>query len=141
MAAVLLLLCVITLGTIDFGRVFFMAIALTNSARAGAQYGAQSSAKSQDTAGMTTAALNSGSCDLGGSSSSGCVSGGTSAWIRNAGRRCECDGTIQSCTASCGGTTRIYVTVTVSKLFTLISGFPGLPNNISIQRAVQLRAQ
>jgi len=133
-AAVMLLLCVTMIAIADFGRAFYTAMALTNAVRAGAQYGAQSISKTTDTSGMTTAALNSGSADLGASG----------LWVRSASRRCECDGTIMgNCppTGTCTGTTRIYVTVTASKLFTLVTGFPGLPNSVSIERAAQMRAK
>src|SRR2546426_4257623 len=45
------------IGCLDFGRVFYNAMAVTHAARAGAQYGAQSNITSVDTAGMTQAAL------------------------------------------------------------------------------------
>src|SRR5262245_55842814 len=50
------LLALILIGTIDFARLFYMAIELTNAARAGAQFGARSIATSGDVAGMEAAA-------------------------------------------------------------------------------------
>src|SRR5579862_5887716 len=118
----LTLLCVILLGTIDFGRVFYTAMALTNAARAGAQYGAQSNAKSSDTSGMQTAAINSVSFDV------------TSLSVLS-GRTCTCNGTaMASCppTGTCAGTVRIYVTVTATKTFTTITSFPGFPHTVTL---------
>lgn len=56
LAVSLPLLVLLLVGTVDFARVFYTAIELTNAARAGAQYGAASLANSaQDTAMETTA--------------------------------------------------------------------------------------
>src|SRR5271156_3107751 len=52
---VLLLLAV---GIIEIGRYSYYSILVSNAARAGAQYGAQSLATALDTAGLTTAAKN-----------------------------------------------------------------------------------
>jgi Flp pilus assembly protein TadG len=127
----LTLMCVILLGTIDFGRVFYTAMALTNAARAGAQYGAQSNAKSSDTSGMQTAAINSISLDV-------------SSVSALAARACTCNGTAMgSCppTGSCGGTVRIYVTVTAKKTFTTLTSFPGFPHTVTLTRAASMRAE
>src|SRR5438876_10937411 len=45
------------IGCLDFGRVFYSAMAITHAARAGAQYGAQNNDTSGDFDGMTQAAL------------------------------------------------------------------------------------
>src|SRR6266446_7413623 len=45
------------IGCLDFGRVFYSAMAVTHAARAGAQYGAQTNVTSGDFAGVTQAAL------------------------------------------------------------------------------------
>ena len=127
----LTLLCVILFGTIDFGRVFYTAMALTNAARAGAQYGAQSNAKSSDTTGMRTAAVNSVSLDVTGITVT-------------PGQTCTCNGTaMANCppTGTCAGTVRIYVTVTATKTFTTIMGFPGFPHTVTLTRAASMRAE
>src|SRR5438046_1113442 len=55
--AVALPLLVLTLiGTVDFARIFYTSIELTNAARAGAQWGAADIASASDTAGMEAAA-------------------------------------------------------------------------------------
>jgi Flp pilus assembly protein TadG len=133
---VLLLIFVIT---IDFARVFYLSIALTNAARAGAQYGAYTPARSSDFAGMQTMATNSIAVD------------GVSAV---ASRVCQCAtdaGTFSAtspandCTnppaTSCPGGHRVMtVTVTTSKTFTTImSEFPGVPNSVPLTRAATLR--
>jgi hypothetical protein len=57
LAIVLPLLLIIFAGTVDFARVFYATISLTNAARAGAQYGSASLAKSLDSAGMQATAV------------------------------------------------------------------------------------
>ena len=59
LAVALPLLVLMMVCVVDFGRVFYMGIALTNAARAGAQYGAHNPAQSGDFAGMQTAATGS----------------------------------------------------------------------------------
>src|SRR5437899_4466243 len=44
------------LGTIDFARIFYTALSVSQAARAGVQYGAQNNDKSRDYAGMQKAA-------------------------------------------------------------------------------------
>src|SRR5262245_30473044 len=48
----------LAIGVADFARVFSTSIALTNAARAGAQYAAVNETQSKDTAGITSAARN-----------------------------------------------------------------------------------
>lgn len=122
------LLLLVLLGAIDFGRVSYEAMALTNGARAGVQYGAQSIGKSSDLSGMQTAAIRSTSLDVTGVAAA-------------ASRRCECDGTLILCTASCGGVTRVYVTVTTSKNFFTITQFPGFPHALSLSRSAAMRVK
>src|SRR5213080_1460735 len=52
-------------GTIDFARVFYTALAVSQAARAGVQYGAQSNEKSKDTAGMQRVAQTAALEDIG----------------------------------------------------------------------------
>lgn len=122
------LLLVILLGAIDFGRVSYDAMALTNAARAGAQYGSQSVALSNDTAGMQAAAISSSSLDVADMSAA-------------ASRRCECAGTAQACNGTCVSTLRIYVMVTTTKVFSTITQFPGFPHTITLTRASHMRVQ
>jgi Flp pilus assembly protein TadG len=58
------LMMIMLVGTIDFGRVFYRALAVGQAARAGAEYGAQSLAKSTDTTAIKAAAKNAVSSDL-----------------------------------------------------------------------------
>ena len=58
LAIALPVLALILVGTIDFGRVFWLAMVVQNAARAGALFGAQSSANAADATGMQTAGNN-----------------------------------------------------------------------------------
>jgi Flp pilus assembly protein TadG len=132
-AVAVTLLCFIALGTVDFGRVSYMAMALTNAARAGAIYGTQSLGKSGDFAGMQNTAINSAAADVG-------------AITAVATRSCECQvggtTTIISCVPIvCAGTTRVRVKLVASKTFSMIKAFPGLPGTVSLSRTAIMRAQ
>jgi Flp pilus assembly protein TadG len=125
------MLAMMLLGATDFARVLYAGITVTNAARAGTQYGTQSTAKTTDFAGMQQAALTDAQ-DLTGVSAV-------------AVRFCECpDGTSVNCSGgSCGvqGASRIYVRVTVTKTFTMITSFPGLPHQMALQQISTVRAQ
>ena len=141
LAIALPFLVLVFAATIDFGRIFYASIALTNAARAGAQYGAHNAAQSGDTATMQTRATGA----------SPNLTGVTAV----ATRLCECAtdaGTIpfsatsppNTCDSStaCSSTTHLVVTVTVtvSKTFTTImSGVPGIPGSVSLSRTATMR--
>src|SRR5262245_6983281 len=106
LALALPILVLILVATVDFARVFYMGIQLTNAARAGAQYGAASLGRSGDFPGMQAAAQNSG--NLLGVSSTGF-------------RVCQCaddsgvfsaTSPANTCTGTCGSGTHLVVTVT-----------------------------
>jgi Flp pilus assembly protein TadG len=133
-AVAVTLFAFIALGTVDFGRVSYMGMALTNAARTGALYGARTLVKSGDVTGMQNAAINSAAADIG-------------AITAAATRLCTCDaGATLDCTpptvpAACGGSMRIRVKVIASKTFTMIKAFPGLPGTVSLSRTAIMRAQ
>jgi Flp pilus assembly protein TadG len=126
-------LLAVLIGTIDLGRVFYMAMAVTNAARAGAQYGAHSVMRSGDTSGMEAAAT-----------AAAAHIGPVSAV---AVRTCECapDSGATFTTASCTGTCPsgqhlvIVVTVTTSRTFNTFARFPGIPHTLAVTRASRLR--
>jgi Flp pilus assembly protein TadG len=133
LALVAVAMSIIVVGAIDFGRVAYMAMALTNASRAGAMYGSQPT-KSADTVGMRIAAAGSASNDIGS--------------IKvTASRVCECGNgtdttaTVIVCGAACGGVTRVRVRVIATDTFKLVRPFPGLRNNVVINRTAIMRAQ
>jgi Flp pilus assembly protein TadG len=130
MALIVPLLLVMALGVGDFGRVLYWAITLSQAARAGAQYGAQSNAKAADSAGIQQAAVNE-------AQNIGSISVSSQ-------RVCECtSGVAVSCTTSCGtyGVPRVFVQVTTSSTFQTIAPYPGVPSTVSLSRTAKIRLQ
>jgi Flp pilus assembly protein TadG len=141
LAVALPLLALVLVGTIDFGRAFRTAMVVTAAARAGAMYGAYSTANSANNAGMISAAndvLNANG-----------LSNGLSPLPSHL---CHCvDDTgvfvastpANTCTdAACPGRRLVVsVTVTVSRTFSLTNPFPGIPSSVTITRGVTARAQ
>jgi Flp pilus assembly protein TadG len=106
-AIALPLLMLVLAGAIDFGSACYVAIEVSNAARAGAQYGAQNGQTMLDTSGIVLAAKNEASNIL----TSCTAAAGKSCWVTNypqASYGCECaDGTgVQTgtTTCSCSGT-------------------------------------
>jgi Flp pilus assembly protein TadG len=122
--AVLLLL-----GSSDFARVFYAAIETTNASRAGAGYGIQSKAKSQDVTGMRDAAV----------ADAANLTGVTA----TAERFCECSSGLSiSCSSTCLiGTKRIYVRVRTQKTFTTLARYPAIPSSINLSVPAVMRVQ
>ena len=133
-------LIVIFAATIDFARVFHTSMALTNAARAGAQYGAHNPAQSTDIAGMQNRAQAA-------TSTTGITAVAT--------RACQCatdagvfsptSPSANNCTdpetTSCPGQHVVMtVTVTVTKTFTTVmTGFPAIPSSVSLSRTATMR--
>ena len=142
LALVLPVLVLVFVGTIDFGRVFYASQSLTNAARAGAQYGAHTPARSADIAGMETTAE---------------AATNTPGITATASRLCQCasdTGTFSSTTtandctsppaAACPGGHRVVtVTVTTTKTFNTLmaGGLPGFLQSLNLTRSATMRAQ
>jgi Flp pilus assembly protein TadG len=139
LAVVLPVLILILISAIDFSRVFYTSIALTNAARAGAQLGSFNTAASSNIAGMQTAAVAATN-----------VPGVTAV----ASRPCQCATStgdfspstpVNDCTSpeatACPSMHRVItVTVTATKAFSMIIGnLPGVANTITLTRAATLR--
>jgi Flp pilus assembly protein TadG len=134
LAVALPVVVVIFAGTIDFARVFYTSMALTDAARAGAQYGSINTANSVDIPGMQSAAT--GATNTSGISAA-------------ASNTCKCatdagvfDATAVSCTSTCTSPKHMVITVTVTttKTFTtIITGFPAIPSSVSLSRTATLR--
>jgi Flp pilus assembly protein TadG len=132
LAVVLPLLVLVMAGAIDFARVFYMGMELTNAARAGAQYGAYNPAQSGNIAGMQTTATGSVN-----------IPGVTATALRS----CQCATSAgafsaATCSTTCPSGQHLVVTVTVttSKTFTTVMGtFPGISRSVNLVRAATLR--
>lgn len=127
------LLVLMTMGAVDFGRVFFQAVTVTSAASAGAFYGAQDNVKTGDISGMRAYASNDAS-DL-------------TEISTTAERFCDCPddpGVEVNCiTATCSGygLPRLFVRTGVRKTFQTLGPYPGIPNSVSLNRNAFLRVQ
>ena len=133
MALMTPILLLVLLGTIDFGRNMYSALAVSQAAGAGAAYGAQSNGTTSDYSGMEAAATAAGR-DLG---------SGISA---TATRYCKCPGNIvvDCITGNCAsgyGAPQVYVQVVATATFQTLFTYPGIPSTIPISRTAIKRAQ
>lgn len=133
MAVVLPVLALLLVGAIDFGRVFYVSMALTNAARVGVQYGAQNPGTAVDTAGMRAAAIAAARPDIGTITAA-------------ATRTCSCNGGARSsaaCTAACASPSIIRTYVTVQTAMPSLSPFATVsrlfPFSSTLSRTVVMR--
>ena len=124
-------LLVLLIGTVDFCRIFYTSMMLTQAARTGVQYGAQSKSKATEYSNMENAAIEAAT-DL---------SHLGQAVTADATSSCECaDGTAIDCDDTCigEGNPRVFVTVTVGYTFHMRFPYPGIPNNVALTRTATL---
>ena len=128
-AVALPVLILMLIGATDFGRVYYMSLAVANAARAGAEYGAQGNAYAVDSVGQTNFAKQDG------------VEAG--AITVSAQRVCRCGSAVAGCTTICAGygEPKVFVSVTASRAINLILPYPGVPNNIVVSRTATFRVQ
>ena len=116
-------LTLLLLGVADFGRLFYVWIAVNNAAQAAAQYGSQSVITAADATGIAQAAKTDGS-DIAGLSATAsqctCASG-TSVTV--------CSGTSYNCTNAPQAT---YVEVDTQATFHTLINYPGIPSPITV---------
>jgi Flp pilus assembly protein TadG len=113
LAVLLPLLVFLFLITIDFARVYYFSLTLTNCARAGAMYASDPAvAHESPFADVQEAAL------------------ADATNISPAPTITQTQGTDAS--------GRLYVEVTASYTFSTITGFPGIPNNLALTRSVKM---
>jgi Flp pilus assembly protein TadG len=117
------------IGIVDYGRVLYTSLTVSNAARAGAEYGQQDPSTETDTVTMNSTAQADG------------IDAGTltlsSRWF------CECSGSANpNCTVCSGGQApEVYTEVTATKTVTTFFRYPGLPNSFTIQRKATFRSQ
>ncbi len=98
---------------VDFARVFYHHLTITNCARNGALYGSQDLTYAADTAGIEAAAL------------------------QDATNLTPAPTVVSSTGTNASG--KPYVEVTVTYSFQMIAPYPGLPNPFTITRTIQMR--
>jgi Flp pilus assembly protein TadG len=124
------LLFLLLLGTLDFGRAYYLAMEIAGAAQSGAVYGSTSPT---DTTGMTAAATQDAP-DVPGLSVSTPTFG------------CECsDGTLYSASCSssptsCANNVVYRVKVTVSATYKPMFPWPGVPSTIKLTNTASMRS-
>jgi len=128
LALLLPVVALVMVAAADFARVYYMSTALVSAARAGVQYGAQSTTAASDTAGMKQAALNDASN----------LSGVTT----TASKFCECPPSTShvSCSPACSGM-EMYVQVNTSANFHTLVSYPGIPSTLTLNERALMRAE
>jgi Flp pilus assembly protein TadG len=123
------LLLLLLIGVVDYGRVFYTSVTVSNAARAGAEWGQQTSGNSVDTAGMRTFAQFDGN-DAG-------------AIVFGARLYCECVVDVETACNFCAGgvAPNAYVEVTATKVVNMLLRYPGLPASITVTRKATFRSQ
>lgn len=121
----------IMVGATDFARFAYASIEISNAARAGVQYGAQSYITALDSAGMQQAAINDGP--------------DVSALQATATNFCKCtDGTSITCANSdttCLAPARViqYVRVNTTATLNPLFNYPGLPKSLTLNGQTSMR--
>jgi Flp pilus assembly protein TadG len=134
MALVIPLLLLMLVGVIEFGRIAYFSIEVSNAAHAGVQYGAQSRASAADNAGMVQAALNDGQNVSGliATASHSCVCSNGSATPPSA-PNCA----LSDC--SSGQRLTVYVQVNTSATVSPLIQYPGVPASFSLSGQAIMR--
>jgi Flp pilus assembly protein TadG len=125
LALLLPLLLLLLVGVVEIGRYAYFDILISNAARAGAQYGAQSLIQAADVNGIRSAAQNDGlnSMTITAVQQCGCVAGGLGGCPSGA----VCPQPL------------IYVQVTASNTFNSLFSYPGLPRSMNLSSTVTMR--
>ena len=121
-AVILPVLLLIVVGCVDFGRVMYLAIALTNSARAGAEYGIMNPYTSAQQGAWQSQIQQTAQNEMTQQTGYDPSKLSTSATV-----------TIEST-----GLRRVRVQATYTSFQTLVS-WPGIPHTLTLQRAIEMR--
>lgn len=128
------LLLLLLIGAAEFGRLAYAAIEVSNAARAGVAYGAQSHITASDSSGMETAATQDGSniTGLTATSSHFCT--------------CSSNGAVLACTTSlntCVSPDRVieYVQVNTTATITPMFNYPGISRTFTLTGQAIMRAE
>jgi Flp pilus assembly protein TadG len=133
LALLMPVLSLLTLGVIDLGRLGYMSIEVSNAARAGAAYGAQSHITAADSAGMVQAAKNDAP-DLSGLSASATYY--INCYISGIGITRLARGV----TVCSGGRPELYVEVSTTATYTPWFSYRGSPALWTLTGASSMRA-
>jgi Flp pilus assembly protein TadG len=142
LAVIVPVLTLLLVVVADFGRVFFVNIAVNNAARAGAQFGSQS----------TTNAAQSDQIKKAAALDFGCVASGSVAcpnfpnWSTPVVTVCTCKNppdSVTPCAGSyCGNTTTAtYVEVDTSATYTTLLNYPGITSSYTLTGKAIMQVQ
>jgi len=126
-------LLMLTVGATDFARIFIEAHAIVGAANSGVVFGARRNIDSVHYTEMETRALND--------------SGGAAGATAVGSQFCDCPqspGTAVSCldgVCAAYGKPRVYVKTVVSKEFSTLVNYPGIPYTTSIEAAGYMRVR
>ena len=125
LAMLLPLLLLLLVGLLEIGRYAYFDILISNAARAGAQYGAQSLIQAADVGGIRTAAQNDG----------------LAAMTITATQQCGCAaGALGGCpTGAVCPQPLVYVQVTATDRYSSLFRYPGIPRNLTLTSTVTMR--
>ncbi|MEO5589049.1 MAG: TadE/TadG family type IV pilus assembly protein [Gemmatimonadaceae bacterium] len=132
LAVVLPVLILIAIGVMDYGRVYAASVAISNAARAGAEYASQTPANSGDQTAVKQFTAQEGA-------EAGLVIANV---VSN--RVCRCSGSatqINCVTGTCGGYGAVqqFEEVIATRAVPLLLRYPGLPASITISRTAVFR--
>jgi Flp pilus assembly protein TadG len=130
LALVTPLLLLMLVGTIEIGRFAYYSILVSNAARAGAQYGAQSLATAADQAGISTAAKNDAQNITGLTVTSTQLCGCNGASL---------SGTCPATGCAAPGHGLVYVKVTAAGSFTSLFSYPGIPKTFDVTSTEEMQ--
>jgi Flp pilus assembly protein TadG len=128
-------LTMLLLGVLEFGRLLFAAIEVTDAARAGVAYGSRTLVTAMDTSGMQTAATNDAPDNISGT------------MVPTATTICQCsDGTATTCAKAasvCASPKHVleYVQVKTVASIDPIFHVPGLPTKYTVKGSAIMRVQ
>lgn len=137
MAIVTPVLVLLMLGVLDFGRVMYAAMTVTNAARAGAGYGAQTGGTAVDYDGIRAASL-ADATNLPGDAYN------TDHVAVTPRRFCRCvgmPGEVNCIAHGCTGAPEVYVESTAVRDFHTLVPYPGIPNSVQLSRTAIIRVQ
>lgn len=121
----------------DFGRIFFIGIAVNNAARVGAQYGSQTNTTAADSAGMVSEASADGANipNFQTPTASQCTCG-----TPNPPTTPACS-TISQTYCADASSNAVYVTVDTSATFNTILNYPGVPSSMTLKGQAIMQVQ
>lgn len=137
LAAMLPVFSLLLIGVVEFGRLAYYSIEVSNAARAGAAYAAQGTATLANTSGIQTAARNDApnltsitTLSVTPSSVCQCDTGGTFS-------------TMTSCSATCSSPGRVitYAQVNTSAQVSAVLVLPGLPSSYALTGQAVMRVK